>query len=572
MTLPQIALYLLSFVGLLVLYIRHNDKRLRTIPERAKRVSGRRVGSEDVERLRRGMEARTRSKYEHARTIGNGKILEGGDGSGRRLDDVLKEKLPPKTGRRYIVLGGSGFLGGWVVVHLLLRGEDPKRIRVLDINPPVNFEVEEARKRGLQYFKVDVRDSDAVEKAFCAPWPEEERNLDSDEIPVTVFHTAANIRFWERHPVFLERSTSVNLEGTKNVVKAAKKIGVDALVYTSSASIGIKSTRFLLWPWEKEPRDFVQVINDDDGRLPKEHWEYFSNYAVSKRLAEEWVRGQDGTATGVAEKGKVLRVGAIRPGNGVFGPRGDLLCGALLVRESNPTFLENSVQSFCYVENCALAHLLYERRLIDLGEGNAKQLPDIGGQSFCIADPGPVPTYGDAYTVLNRLSEGECFFVYLSPTMMLFLAFLVEAYYVAQHFITAAFPFLSIVLPPLKGDTVNLQTGLFNLASVHVVVDDSRARLSPEKGGLGYEGVWTTLEGLYKTWEEHHLGVSRSEARSDAAGISLGWLKRKARGKPATMNGKRMEDSCLIGVTPVVDQNGVNNLVPAVPVEVANVQ
>ncbi|EAU82779.2 hypothetical protein CC1G_10898 [Coprinopsis cinerea okayama7 len=503
MTLPQIALYLLSFVGLLVLYIRHNDKRLRTIPERAKRVSGRRVGSEDVERLRRGMEARTRSKYEHARTIGNGKILEGGDGSGRRLDDVLKEKLPPKTGR---------------------RGEDPKRIRVLDINPPVNFEVEEARKRGLQYFKVDVRDSDAVEKAFCAPWPEEERNLDSDEIPVTVFHTAANIRFWERHPVFLERSTSVNLEGTKNVVKAAKKIGVDALVYTSSASIGIKSTRFLLWPWEKEPRDFVQVINDDDGRLPKEHWEYFSNYAVSKRLAEEWVRGQDGTATGVAEKGKVLRVGAIRPGNGVFGPRGDLLCGALLVRESNPTFLENSVQSFCYVENCALAHLLYERRLIDLGEGNAKQLPDIGGQSFCIADPGPVPTYGDAYTVLNRLSEGECFFVYLSPTMMLFLAFLVEAYYVAQHFITAAFPFLSIVLPPLKGDTVNLQTGLFNLASVHVVVDDSRARLSPEKGGLGYEGVWTTLEGLYKTWEEHHLG------------------------------------------------NGVNNLVPAVPVEVANVQ
>lgn len=33
---------------------------------------------------------------------------------------------------------------------------------------------------------------------------------------------------------------------------------------------------------------------------------------------------------------------------------------------------------------------------------------------------------------------------------------------------------------------------------VHLIFDDSRARLSPEKGGLGYTGVWTTFEGLRK--------------------------------------------------------------------------
>ena len=55
-------------------------------------------------------------------------------------------QIPPKTGRRYIVVGGvsvlpfvplfrpylqtrnrkAGFLGGWIVLHLIQRGEDPK--------------------------------------------------------------------------------------------------------------------------------------------------------------------------------------------------------------------------------------------------------------------------------------------------------------------------------------------------------------------------------------------------------------------------------------------------------------
>jgi hypothetical protein len=33
----------------------------------------------------------------------------------------------------------------------------------------------------------------------------------------------------------------------------------------------------------------------------------------------------------------------------------------------------------------------------------------------------------------------------------------------------------------------NLQPPLFSLTAVHLIWDDSRARKSPEKGGLGYE-------------------------------------------------------------------------------------
>ena len=79
--------------------------------------------------------------------------------------------------------------------------------------------------------------------------------------------------------MFLARSNKVNVEGVRNVLEASKRIGVDVFVYTSSGSVALKSTRMLLWPWETEPKDFVQVINDGTP-LPKEHWDSFSNYAV----------------------------------------------------------------------------------------------------------------------------------------------------------------------------------------------------------------------------------------------------------------------------------------------------
>jgi hypothetical protein len=57
---------------------------------------------------------------------------------------------------------------------------------------------------------------------------------------------------------------------------------------------------------------------------------------------------------------------------------------------------------------------------------------------------------------------------------------------------------------------------------VHLIFDDSRARLSPEKGGLGYQGAWTTLEGAHKTVQDFKLGALRSSQVSDAADAGFG--------------------------------------------------
>ncbi|KAJ3510229.1 hypothetical protein NLJ89_g4800 [Agrocybe chaxingu] len=319
----------------------------------------------------------------------------------------------------------------------------------------------------------------------------------------------------------IERSRPVNVGGTQNVIDAARKAGASVLIYTSSGSVCVKCTRFLLWPWETEPPRFVQVIDDDDTRLPKRHDEFFSNYAATKIQAERLVRDANGLSTADG----VVRTGCIRPGNGIFGPRGDMLCGAYLVRQHNPTWIEPVVQSFVYVENCVVAHLLYEARLLE--PANSPN-PDIGGQAFCVADPGPTPTYGDVYKTLETLTDGETQFPSFSPTLMLLISFLIEGYYRLHYYFASQSWGAPLVrhLPEIKGDIINLQPALFALTNVHLIFDDSRARLPPSKGGLGYKGKWTTLEGLVKTVEEHQSGIGRSETRSGTAGVSFGF-KRK---------------------------------------------
>ncbi|KAJ7152589.1 3-beta hydroxysteroid dehydrogenase/isomerase family-domain-containing protein [Mycena crocata] len=506
---------LLSF-ALLYLYTRLNDRRLTYIPKSALSFSPARCTPEDVQKT--------------AARLAKSPIS-------------ISDQIPPKTGRRYIVIGGAGFLGGWIVVQLLERGEDPKRLRVIDIRPPARHDLTTGRAKDIQFIQADVSDAEALRAAFNAPWPEDSQP--GGVTPqISVFHTAANIRFYEKNVALLPNSAKVNVTGTQNIIDAAREIGATAMVYTSSGSVGVRSQRFLLWPWETAPEAFVQGINDDDANIPKRHYDFFSNYAVTKTDAEKRVRAADKAPT---RNGGVLRTGCVRPGNGIFGPGGDMLCGAYLVRKVNPTWMNSVVQNFTYVENAALAHLLYEQRLVELSSGG--KCPDIGGQAFVVADPGPPQTYGDVYVTLSTL-DGETTFPFLSPTLMLFIAHAIEWYYLGRSALVRAGYRLADKLPALTSDIVNLQPSLFNLVNVHLIFDDSRARLPPEKGGLGYKGAWTTLEGLHKTVEEHKRGARRSgyEQRSDVAGISFGFGLVKAQKGVSKVSDKVSQ---RIGVDPV---------------------
>src|SRR6202034_543002 len=162
-------------------------------------------------------------------------------------------------------------------IHLLQRGEDPRKIRVLDIRLPTRSELT-GLARDVTFLKVDISDARAVEEAFKAPWPT--GSAQGPQKQVTVFHTAANIRFYERSASPLPYSAKVNINGTQNVIDAARSIGASIMVYTSSGSVCIRNSHFWLWPWEKQPKYFVQVVDDDDRLTMKPPEAFFSNYAL----------------------------------------------------------------------------------------------------------------------------------------------------------------------------------------------------------------------------------------------------------------------------------------------------
>ncbi|KAI6046147.1 3-beta hydroxysteroid dehydrogenase/isomerase family-domain-containing protein [Pisolithus marmoratus] len=439
------------------------------------------------------------------------------EANGNTKEDPVRidHLLPPKSGRRYIVVGGAGFLGGWIVLQLLQRGEDPKRIRVLDMRLPTRPDLRTGRAQHVTFLEVNISDAKAVSDAFRAPWPDE----GTDDEGITVFHSAANIRFYERLPALFSRSTDVNYEGTKNVITSSKDIGASILVYTSSGATGVRRSRFWLWPWETHPQFFVQVLNDDDDLIPKRHEHFSSNYAASKRLGELVVRAADKSQSG---RSRILRTGCIRPGNAVFGPGGDVLCGAYLVRRHNPTWVKNILQPCVYVENCALAHLCYEQRLIELEKGGAN--PDVGGQAFTITGAGPPCTFGDAHLALSTL-DNEYKFPNYSFTLMLSLAHIIEALYVSKALLSMSDSVfgraIARMIPSVGGDLVNLQPSLFALVGVHLISDDSRARLSPSEGGLGYSGPYTTLQGICKTMDARFKACKAGEERPQVAGLDL---------------------------------------------------
>jgi dihydroflavonol-4-reductase len=107
-----------------------------------------------------------------------------------------------------LVTGASGFLG-WHVAHAL--AERGYRVRAL-CRP-----ASQIRELDVERVTGDLRDPDSLRRAVegCA----------------LVFHVAADYRLWSKNPGDLYSS---NVDGTRNLLDAARRARVDRVVYTST--------------------------------------------------------------------------------------------------------------------------------------------------------------------------------------------------------------------------------------------------------------------------------------------------------------------------------------------------
>ena len=119
----------------------------------------------------------------------------------------------------FLVTGGAGFIGSALVRGLLARGA--KKVVVVD-----NLLTGHARnldevRGGIDFHQVDIQDYDALRSAMTGI--------------ETVFHEAAipSVPRSINEPV---PSHDVNINGTFNVLRAAKEAGVRRVVYAASSS------------------------------------------------------------------------------------------------------------------------------------------------------------------------------------------------------------------------------------------------------------------------------------------------------------------------------------------------
>ncbi|KAF2225656.1 hypothetical protein BDZ85DRAFT_231583 [Elsinoe ampelina] len=409
----------------------------------------------------------------------------------RRLEqqpvDYLSN-LPPRLDRRYIITGGNGLVGGYIVLQLLARGTPPANIRILDIRKSQRDDINNSSAAEVDFIRTDITSAESVKAAFEKPWQHSAQKL-----PLTVFHTAAIILASENSQHTYRFSEAVNVTGTKNLLAAARAAGADVFSATSSASIGIRIVK-PTWPWAAQLPNFWQLLDEQDFFKPLvPRCELFSNYAISKAVAERLVCDENSDS---------FRTGTIRPANGIYGHPVDNTLGVPLAKSVLPTWVPHIVQSFVHAANISVAHLHHEA-VLATKDASAPQT----GRPFVITDPNPPIRYQDMYTAIETLSRFPFRCLYLPPGLMFALSYLVEFYTLLPH----RLPLLKHILPVINGDLKHLQPGLFSICT-HAVGIDTEARKPVEEGGLGYEGLITTLDGMaleILEWNREHQDEQR---------------------------------------------------------------
>ncbi len=154
---------------------------------------------------------------------------------------------------RYVVTGGSGYIGSRLVERLAER-DDTERVLICDVRPP------RAYRPKVEYRHLDVRDATAARDVLAA------------ERPDALVHLAFVL-----NPIHDERTMyEIDVGGTANVLQAAASADVGHVLVTSSA------TAYGAFPDNPVP------LTEDDPVRGVPDFEYARDKAESDRLCQLW--------------------------------------------------------------------------------------------------------------------------------------------------------------------------------------------------------------------------------------------------------------------------------------------
>jgi nucleoside-diphosphate-sugar epimerase len=208
------------------------------------------------------------------------------------------------------VTGASGFVGSHIVRELHRQGW---KVHVL-ARPTSSLQ--EIGDTPVTVHSGDVNDANSLKAAMP-------QGVDA------VFHVAASTNLWAKNNA---QQSQVNVEGTRNLLAAAKSAGCRRFIHTSS---------FVAWGLQDS------VLREDSPRSDATDW---INYIRTKHLSERMVLEAAGNGT--------IDAVVLNPGN-VLGP-GDRRNWSRLFRMVNEKSLPGAPSgggNFCDVREVARAHV-----------------------------------------------------------------------------------------------------------------------------------------------------------------------------------------------------------------------
>jgi nucleoside-diphosphate-sugar epimerase len=243
-----------------------------------------------------------------------------------------------------LVTGGGGFLGSAIVRLLRERGDEVvsfSRSRYASLD-----------SLGVMQVQGDLGDLAAVESTL-------------QECDI-VFHVAAKAGVWGRWEDYF----TANVTGTRNILEACKRRGIQRLVYTSSPSVTFAGTD--------------QKGVDESEPYPTH---FLAHYPHTKAIAEQEV---------LAANGPTLATVALRP-HLIWGPGDPHLVPRLLERARAGKLKRigsgQKVVDTVFVENAAAAHLQAADKLA-IGS-------PVAGKAYFLSQDEPTPLFDFINQILS---------------------------------------------------------------------------------------------------------------------------------------------------------------------------
>jgi len=265
-----------------------------------------------------------------------------------------------------LVTGATGFIGSAIIRALCSRGIRP---RVL-VRPTSN-------RRALRDLEVeivtgDVRDRESIDRVVAG----------CD----TIFHAAADYRLWVPDP---QRMYEVNVEGTRNLIDAARRHRIGRFVHTSSVgALGI--------PSDGTPGTEETPVTIDDMTGP-----YKRSKFLAERLARDAVR--EGVPVVIVNPSTPVGPCDVKPT-----PTGKMIVDFMGKRM--PAFLDTGL-NIVHVDDCAEGHILAAER------GETGRAYILGGENLPLRE---------IFTLLSRHCGVPAPRVRLPYLPVLFLAHLLD--------------------------------------------------------------------------------------------------------------------------------------------------